>query len=68
MPAPDTEAERAELEVLRKALNRRAAIEEQLWAIFHGKRPPPTPEECREWAIKLGIPEEYQPTTTQEQP
>lgn len=38
--------------------NRLAAIEEQLWGVFHGKRPPPTPEECRDWTIKFGIPEE----------
>ena len=38
-------------------LNRRAAVEQQLWNVYHGKRPLPDAEQCREWAVKLGVPE-----------
>ena len=42
-----------------KDLNRRAAVEQQLWDCFHGKRTLPDRQQCAEWARKLGIPDEY---------
>ena len=38
-------------------LNRRVEVERELWLVFYGKRPVPTREECREWALKLGVPD-----------
>lgn len=38
------------------ALARRVRIETRLSNVAAGKRPPPTPEECREWANELGVP------------
>lgn len=40
-------------------LNRRAAVEQQLWDCWHGKRPLPDKEQCAEWARKLGVPDEF---------
>jgi hypothetical protein len=40
-------------------LNRRAAVEQQLWDCWHGKRPLPDKAQCAEWARKLGVPEEF---------
>lgn len=40
-------------------LNRRAAVEQQLWDCWHGKRALPDKEQCAEWARKLGVPEEF---------
>ena len=37
-------------------INRRVEVEQQLWDAANGKRPPPTPDECRQWAIRLGTP------------
>lgn len=45
---------------LRKALNRRAVVEQVLLDVANGKRDLPTREECRKLALKLGVPEEYQ--------
>lgn len=41
-----------------KELFRRVRVENQLWLVVQGKRPPPTVEECREWALTLGVPDE----------
>lgn len=38
------------------ALARRVRIENRLNNVACGKRQPPTPEECREWAQELGVP------------
>ena len=45
--------------ILTQRFSRSSKIEEELMAIGIGKRDLPTREECREWAIKLGVPEEY---------
>lgn len=37
-------------------LNRRVTVEQVLFDVAAGKRPPLTPDECRELALKLGIP------------
>lgn len=42
-------------ELWAKELNRRAVVEQTLWDIANGKRDVPTREECREWAVKLGV-------------
>jgi hypothetical protein len=38
-------------------INRRVWVEQRLIDAGSGKRPPPTREECQEWAVKLGVPE-----------
>ena len=40
-------------------MNRRVTVENRLWAAAAGSKPPPTADECRELAIKLGVPDEY---------
>lgn len=40
-------------------LNRRAGVESELFECAAGKRPLPDQQQCRAWAIKLGVP--YQP-------
>ena len=40
-------------------LNRRAAVEIRLWDTVSGKKPPPDAEECRQLALKLGVPDAY---------
>lgn len=40
-------------------LNRRAAVEQELWNAANGKSPLPDREKLREWALKLGVPEEF---------
>ena len=42
-----------------KELNRRATVEQWMLDAASGKRPMPTSEELREWALKLGTPREY---------
>lgn len=44
--------------MLRQRLFRSAPIEEALMQIGMGQRDLPSREECREWAIKLGVPDE----------
>ena len=39
--------------------NRRTYVEKRLRDCARGARELPTAEECREWALKLGIPTEY---------
>ena len=41
-------------------LRRRVAVEQFLFDCASGKRRPPTPEECRTLALKLGTPSEVQ--------
>ena len=40
-------------------LNDRARVELRLWATVSGKKPAPDAEECRQMAIRLGVPAEY---------
>lgn len=41
-----------------ESLNRRATVEQWMFDAARGKRPMPTPEELREWAMKLGTRDE----------
>ena len=47
------------LEWVHKEMFRRVRVENELWDIVHGKRPLPDEKECKEWAIILGVPEEF---------
>lgn len=47
------------IDALRKALNRRAEVEQYLWDCVHGKKPLPDQEQCRQMALKLGVPDDY---------
>lgn len=40
-------------------LNRRVTVENRLWAAAAGDRPPPDANECRDLALKLGVPDSY---------
>lgn len=40
-------------------INRRVVVEQYLWDASAGRRPLPTKEECKAWAIKLGVPSEF---------
>lgn len=42
-----------------KRLNRSVEVEQALLDVAARSRPALTPEECRDLAIKLGVPEEY---------
>jgi len=44
--------------MLRLRFQRSAPIEEALMQIGMGKRDLPSREECREWAVKLGVPDD----------
>lgn len=48
------------VKMLTQRFIRSSPIEEELMAIGVGKRDLPTREECKQWAIKLGVPEEFQ--------
>lgn len=48
----------ATVEMFGKSLNTRAAVEQEMWNIVKGKAPLPDVEKCRDWARRLGIPEE----------
>lgn len=41
-----------------EALNRRAEVEQLMFDAARGKRPMPTAEELRAWALRLGVPGE----------
>jgi hypothetical protein len=43
------------------SLNRRATVEQWMFDAARGKRPMPTAEELRAWAIKLGTPDAGEP-------
>jgi hypothetical protein len=47
------------LEWVNKEMFRRVKVENELWQCAFGKRPPPTSDECKEWALILGVPEEF---------
>ena len=38
-------------------INRRAAVEQEIWNAVNGKTPMPDVEQLRKWALKLGVPE-----------
>ena len=40
-------------------INRRAAVEAELFDMASGKKPLPSADDCRRLAIKLGVPDEY---------
>lgn len=41
------------------SLNRRAEVEQDLFNVANGKRPLPDAEQCRQWATRLGVPDEW---------
>jgi hypothetical protein len=43
------------------SLNRRATVEQWMFDAARGKRPMPTPQELRAWALKLGTPDHGEP-------
>ncbi len=47
-------------------LNRRAAVEQEIWHCVTGKQPMPDKEKLRDWALRLGVPTEFQITTNKE--
>lgn len=50
---------------LAEGLNRRVEVEQELLDCARGKLPPPTPEKLRQWALRLGVPEDWRsPRTT----
>ena len=40
-------------------LNRRAKVEAEMWECIAGKRAMPDKNTLRDWAIRLGVPEEF---------
>jgi hypothetical protein len=46
------------MRMLEKALNRRVAVENEMWNCICGKHELPDKNKLKEWAIKLGVPEE----------
>lgn len=40
-------------------LNRRAAVEQEMWNCVNGKSPMPDSAKLREWALRLGVPKEF---------
>jgi hypothetical protein len=42
--------------LLTQIINRRVTIEQRMFDAAAGKRPMPTPDELREWAVYLGTP------------
>lgn len=42
-----------------KSLNERAKVEQELIDCANGKRTLPGKEQCREWAMRLGVPAEW---------
>lgn len=42
-----------------KSLNVRANVEQELFNVANGSAPLPDAEQCREWAMKLGVPNEW---------
>jgi hypothetical protein len=41
------------------SLNRRAEVEQELWDCSRGKKPLPDAKQCKEWALRLGVPDEW---------
>lgn len=42
-----------------KSLNERVKVEQELFDCASGKRVMPTREQCRQWAMRLGVPPEW---------
>jgi len=40
-------------------LKDRVFVERKLFEVYEGKRGLPSKEECRDWAIRLGVPKAY---------
>ena len=40
-------------------INRRAAVEQEMWNCVHGKSLMPDADKLREWALRLGVPDEF---------
>lgn len=65
----DVGAQQRELDQLRqsvawmreyeKSLNERAKVEQELFDCANGKAPLPSKEQCRQWALRLGVPSEW---------
>lgn len=45
-------------------LNRSVDVETALWLVASRKRGPLTPDECRQLALKLGVPDEFRSPNT----
>lgn len=41
------------------SLNRRAAVEQELWDCANGKRLLPDKQQCEDWARRLGVPDKW---------
>ncbi len=41
------------------SLNRRAEVEQELWDCSRGKKQLPDAEQCKQWALRLGVPDEW---------
>jgi len=41
------------------SLNRRAEVEQELWDCARGRRALPDAEQCKQWALRLGVPDEW---------
>jgi hypothetical protein len=48
----------SDLELYAKSLNARVKVENELWQVVIGAAELPTREKCREWAQRLGIPDD----------
>ena len=48
-------------------LNRRAAVEQEMFNCINGKRMMPDKDVLKDWALRLGIPDEYRNADAQEQ-
>jgi len=48
-------------------LNRRAAVEQEMFNCINGKRMMPDKDVLKDWALRLGIPDEYRNAKAQEQ-
>ena len=40
-------------------LNKRAAVEQEMWHCINGKAPMPDKEKLRDWALRLGVPDTF---------
>lgn len=46
------------------SLNERARVEQELLDAANGKAPLPGREQCRQWAVRLGVPQEWREVQT----
>ncbi len=53
----DADAKKLEwMKEYERSLGARVKVENALWDTYHGLRPLPNKEECRQWAVLLGVP------------